>query len=221
MTRIQRGGLGRLSLARADTCPQWPFGADPSPAQAPLTEVFLLAQILREGYVCKPGSEGMQPGRRPGKPGGGWRGGGEGSFGAESCHVTLEERSGTGSLLPALGSPFYQGPARRIPSLFPLCSHRKEGRDGLVTLPSVGGCPRSSPRSSPAQTFPSGCPPSAQSCPSGWAPLAPRRSPWAAAAPGGPPQARFAGAVGCQAGCSGRVTPLSPSTAGARAVLGP
>lgn len=100
-------------------------------------------------------------------------------------------------------------------------SCRKEGRAGLATLPSAGGCPRSSPRSSPDRTCPSGCPPSPQSCPSGRAPPAPPRSPGAAAAPGGAPPARFAGAAGCQAGCSGQAAVPSPSTAGARAVLGP
>ena len=89
-----------------------------------------------------------------------------------------------------------------------------------MTLPSEGGCPQSSPHSTPDQTCPSGCPPSPQSCPSGKAPLAPP-CPEAVAAPGGSPPARSAEAAGCQAGCSGQAAVLSPSTAGARAVLGP
>lgn len=110
-------------------------------------------------------------------------------------------------------------PARTIQPVS-LCSCWKEGRGGLATLPSAGGCPQSSPRSSPGRICPAGCPPSPQSCPAGQAPPAPR-CPWAVAAPGGCPPARSAEAAGCQAGCSGQAAPQSPSTAGARAARGP
>lgn len=117
--------------------------------------------------------------------------------------------------------PHHPAPVSRGQHLSALGSRREVGRAGWATLPSVGGCPRSSPRSSPDRTCPSGCPPSPRSCPSGRAPPAPRRSPGAAAAPGGPPLARFAGAAGCRAGRSGQAAFRSSSTAGARAGSGP
>lgn len=125
------------------------------------------------------------------------------------------------------GVPPAEGPAhlsRGQPAAFPphlLCCAARRAAASLITLPSVGGCPLSSPRSSPGPTCPSGCPPSPQSCPSGQAPPVPRRSPWAAAAPGGPLPGRCAEAAGCQAGCHEQAAPLSPPTAGARARLGP
>jgi hypothetical protein len=91
----------------------------------------------------------------------------------------------------------------------------------LTTLPSVGGCLRSSPHSSPGRTFPSGCPPSPQSCLSGQAPPIPRRSPGAASGPGVALPGRCEGAAGCRDGFPGQAAFPSPPIAGASAALGP
>lgn len=95
------------------------------------------------------------------------------------------------------------------------------GLQGLTTLPSVGGCPRSSPHSSPDRTCPSGYPPSPQSCLSGHAPRIPRRSPEAVSGPGVALPGRCEGAAGCRDGCPGQVAFPSPSIAGASATPGP
>ena len=200
----------------ADTCsqPLW-FGLFPR-SGLPHPRVFLAPKSFLRGVCIRLGVRGGQS-----KPVRG-REVGSRALGLTAATMIPEDMFGRGSLQPTPCSPHFSrspphaAPPASLPQLM-----RREGRAGPATLPSVGGFLLSSPRSSPGRTCPSGCPPSPQSCPSGRAPRTPRRSPGAAAAPGGYPLARFARAAGCRAGSRGQAAPQSPSTEGARAVLGP
>lgn len=140
-------GYERLQFGQsqrgADTCYRVP-GPGPSPGSGATTEVLFLG-----------GKNGAMRGQSalywdtedyslPDPEGIAWEG---------ACPAAPTERN-------ILGQP--------VLSLLCHSSIMQEGGlPGLTTLPFVGGCPRSSLRSSLGQTCPSGCPPSPQSCLSG------------------------------------------------------